>query len=202
MLFLYNSLSLLPKSGNPSCMSLQLRNIEPSEGIMYLSCSLAWIGRGCLSPQDGAQSPSFSCADNTFFLLQIPSSALPCTLIQVHLPFLWIVLTLWLIPDFSMSCGQAEGFCCSLLLLFTQMNFSWFPTRACEWVAWASFLFFFKLVSLDSNGCGCLVKLEKCGGSSAVPAGLEARPPFPYLFIFFYPSAWDMMQLLSRNSSI
>jgi hypothetical protein len=45
-----------------------------------------------------------------------------------------------------MSCGQAEEFCCSLLLLFTQMNFSWFPTRACEWVAWAFlsfFLFFF-----------------------------------------------------------
>lgn len=69
-------------------------------------------------------------------------------------------LTLWLIPDSSVSCGQAGGFCCFLLLLFTQMNFSQFPTRACEWVAWAFVLFCF-LSPWIKMGFGCLAELEK-----------------------------------------
>lgn len=100
--------------------------------------------------------------------------------IQVHLPFLWIVLTLWLTPNFSMSCGQAEGFCCSLLLLFTQMNFSWFPTRACEWVAWAfCILFFSSWFPSIAMGRGCLVKLEKQGVQVWCLLALRQGPLFP-----------------------
>lgn len=124
-------------------MSLHPENIEPSEGTLYLTYSLAWLGRGWLIPQGGAQAPSFLCADKTFSCYRLPPLHCPALSPASASPLpLGCPLTLWLIPNSSMSCGQAGEFCCSQMLLFTQMNFSWFPTRACEWVAWAfSFLF-------------------------------------------------------------
>lgn len=51
------------------------------------------------------------------------------------------------------------------------MNFSQFPTRACEWVAWALFfvLFFclfvsFVFVSLDRDGVWLSYRTGKVGG--------------------------------------
>lgn len=116
-------------------MSLHPRNIEPLEGTMYLDLFFG-LGKGWLSPQGGARAPSLPLCRKYLFLatgslctaLHSPASA---SSLPLDCP-----LTLWLIPDSSVSCEQAGGFCCSLLLLFTQMNFSWFPTRACEWVAW------------------------------------------------------------------
>lgn len=47
MLFLYHneSIAKIWKS-LPCLMSLHPGNIEPSEGTMYLTCSLAWLGKG------------------------------------------------------------------------------------------------------------------------------------------------------------
>lgn len=94
--------------------------------------------------------PSHSSVQIKPFLV---TDSLLCTglhsTLQVRLSFpLGCPLILWLIPNSSVSCGQVGHFCCSQLLLFTQMNFSYFPTRACEWVAWAFFfspLFFLVL---------------------------------------------------------
>lgn len=156
-------------------MSLHPRNIEPSEGTVYLTCSLAWLGKGWWSPQGGAQALSFLCAENTFFLLQAPSSALSCTL-----------SCKCIFPSFGLDCPLTHPrfqhvlwtgweFCCSLMLLFTQRDFSWFPTRACEWVAWGFLLLLFCFLSCDM-GFGCLIGLETKG---VLVLTLRQGPLFP-----------------------
>ena len=71
---------------------------------MYLTCSLAWLGKGRLSPQCGAQAPSFLRAENTFFLLQLPLCTALHSVLQVRLPLpLGCPLTLRLTPDSSVS---------------------------------------------------------------------------------------------------
>lgn len=89
-------------------------------------------------------------------------------------------------PRFQRVLWIDWGFCCSLLLLFTQMNFFWFPIRACEWVAWAFFFFLsFSPISLDRDGVWLSCRTGKVGGSSSVPAGLEARLPLSLTVHFF-----------------
>lgn len=56
-----------------------------------------------------------------------------------------------------MSSGQAGEFCCSLLLLFTQMNFSCFPLGHVS--GWHRL--FFSFPSLEILGFSCLAGLEK-----------------------------------------
>lgn len=69
-----------------------------------------------------------------------------------------------------MSSGQAREFCCSLLLLFTQMNFSCFPLGHVS--GWHGPFFF---SPSQDTGVQLFCRTGKEVGSSFVLADLEAR---------------------------
>lgn len=87
-----------------------------------------------------------------------------------------------------MSSGQAGEFCCSLLLLFTQMKFSCFPLGHVS--GWHGLFFFYP--SLEILGLSCLAGLEKKWVLALSLLTLKRGPLFPRLFFFSSCIiAWD-----------
>lgn len=158
-------------------MSLHPGNIEPSEGTMYLTHSLAFLGKGWLCPQVGAQAPFFLCADNTFFLLQAPSSALSCTpSCKCIFPFPGLNCSLTSDSSQILVCpvGRLGNFAAPGCFCLHKWIFSWFPLGHVS--GWHGFCLFFLFSPWDMV-FGCLAGLEKERASSLVLVGLETSPP-------------------------
>lgn len=177
MLFLYHNLSLLPKSGNPShawCVYI-LETLSHQKELC--TCSLAWLGKGWLSLQVGAQALSFRCADNTFFLLQASSSALSCTLsCKCIFPSPGLDCSLTSDSSHILVCpvGRLGNFAAPYCFCLHKWNFSWFPLGHVS--GWHGFCLFFFFSPWDKM-FGCLAGLEKVGASSLLLVGLETSPP-------------------------
>lgn len=113
-------------------MSLHPGNIEPSEGAVYLTALAQLVQGGDLPVWAQARPASvqrvpFPCSRLPLCtILPLPASASLLPLDCPDLPpagfqhVLWTGWGIMLLPTAS---------------VYT-MNFSWFPTRACEWVAW------------------------------------------------------------------
>lgn len=185
-------------------MSLHPRNIEPLEGTTYLTCFLAWLGKGWGS------GSIFPLCRKYLFLLQAPSSALH-SFLQMHLPFPFdCLLTLWQFSSQIPVCpvNRLGNFAAPYCFCLHKWIFPGFPLGHVS--GWHGFFFgfgFFFFVSLDRDGVWLSCRTRKVGGCSLVPAGLEVRPPLSLTVYFLLShclgwelpaSVWKLLFLRSR----
>lgn len=165
-------------------MSLHPRNIEPSEGTMYLTCSLAWLCRGWLSPQGGAQSPPSSVQIISFSCCRHPFCTALHSFLQVHLPFLWTVLWHFGLSQISVCPVDRLGnFAAPFCFCLHKWIFPDFPLGHVS--GWHGLFFKFFPVFLGRDGVWLCCRTGKVGGSSLGPVGLEARLPHVLTVHFF-----------------